>query len=125
QLDPGTEVHAVGLVLARRHHDQLVEAPGELLDAAVDLAQPLLAVDVLGVLGAVAVGGGLRDLARDARSLLAPQPLELGAQPLVAFGRDVAAACGHAPTMTLRTRRVNAMRRRPRRAGGRPRGAAA
>src|SRR5690606_29117802 len=120
QLDLGAEEHAIRLVLARRHDRQRVETLAQELDAAVDLAQSLLAVDVLGVLRAVAVRGGLGDLARHARSLLAPQPLELGAQLLEAFGRDVASR--HAATMQARAQRVNAAHRARRRRPPAPEG---
>ena len=60
-----TEEHGgFGIVVARRGRiDDLgvIEAPHEKADAPVDLAQPLLAVDVIAVLGAVAVARGPRD----------------------------------------------------------------
>src|SRR6202007_1384430 len=57
---------------------------------AVDLTQPALAVDVLGVLAAVALRGGICDFLRDPWALDRPQLLELGAQLLRTLGRDVA-----------------------------------
>src|SRR6185437_8975671 len=57
----GTEKHLVGLGPPRRVDDlgafqPLAEEP----DAPVDLAQPLLAVEIVAVLRAVSVGGGPR-----------------------------------------------------------------
>jgi hypothetical protein len=48
---------------------EFAHALGQELDAPIDLTQSLLAVDVLGVLGAIALGGGRRYLARHARPL--------------------------------------------------------
>ena len=55
----------------------------------VDLAELFLAVEVLGVLRAVSLGGGLGDRAGDLRALAVPQKLELLAQHGRAFRRDV------------------------------------
>ena len=75
--DDGAEEDATRLRGVGPHDLELVEALGQELDAPVDLAQPLLAVDVLGVLGAIALGRGRGDLARDARPLDAQQPHQL------------------------------------------------
>src|SRR5690606_21730419 len=47
--------------------DQLVEALRQEAHPTIDLAQPALAIDVLGVLGAVALRRGIRDFLRHAR----------------------------------------------------------
>ncbi len=51
------------------HHLRLFESLGQEAHAAVDLAEPLLTVGVLGVLGAIALRGGVGDLLHDARAL--------------------------------------------------------
>ena len=60
------------------------------------IEEPLLAVDVLGVFGAVALGGRLGDLPRDAGPLHPPQPVGFVRELRVALGRDVPLAIGHA-----------------------------
>ena len=95
EAHPGAEVHlAVGGGRVA-HHRQLVEALAEKAHPRVDLAQPLLAVDVLGVLGAIAQRRGVGDLLGHARALLVPQAIELVAKNLLPLGRDVGGArCG-------------------------------
>ncbi len=86
---PGTEEDAVGIGhLAGAHDAHLVEALAQKSHAPIDLAQPLLAIDVLGVLRAVAEGRGVGDLLRDSGSLDGPQLLELGLELSRAFGGD-------------------------------------
>jgi len=53
------------------------------------ISQLLLAVDVLGVLAAIALRRGGRDLLGDLRSVDLPQPLELGGEHARALARDV------------------------------------
>ena len=67
--DMGSEEDATRLGGVGAHDLEFVQALGQELDAPVDLTQPLLAVDVLGVLRAIALGGGRGDLAGDARPL--------------------------------------------------------
>src|SRR5690606_29591838 len=56
--------------------------------AAVDLAQHLLAIDVFGVLRAIAQGGGLAHRLGDLGSAHVPQFMQLGAQTRFAFRGD-------------------------------------
>ena len=89
QRDPGAEVH-LAVVRGRLAHDlHLVEAPGEVAHAAVDRAQAALAVDVVAVLRAVAVLGGLVHRGRDLRALDLPQLHQLLAQALLALRSDM------------------------------------
>ena len=67
-----------------------VEPLDQEANAPVDLAQALLAVDVVAVLGAVAVAGGPRDRGDAARAARSPtQMVELRLQPREAAGRHV------------------------------------
>ena len=59
------------------------------MDAPVDLAELLLAVDVLGVLAPVALGGRVGDVLHDLGPLLPEQIRELLLEPLRALARDV------------------------------------
>ena len=93
ERDPGAEEHPARLLRRLGHHLELVEPLREEVHAPVDLAQPLLAVDVLGVLRAIPQRRRVRDLPRHARPLDLPEPLELGRELAVAVGGDVA---GHA-----------------------------
>ena len=70
-------------------HGGLVERLRQVADAPIDLAQLLLAVDVVAVLGAIAVARGPRDRRDDGRPLLLPQARELLLQSAVAARRDV------------------------------------
>jgi hypothetical protein len=96
ELDEGAEedlLRALG-----RHigdHRQHVDTLGEELDALVDLAQLLLAVDVLGVLGAIALRRRVGDALDHTRTLHAQEAVELLGQALVAFGGDVLAPLHH------------------------------
>ena len=71
-----------------------VQALGQEADAPVDLAQPLLAVQVVAVLGAVAVLGRPRHDLDDLGPLDVEQIDELGTQPPVALRREVVARAG-------------------------------
>src|SRR5690606_6079119 len=59
---------------------------GEKTHAAVDLAQHFLAVDVLGVFGAVTEGCGLAHRLGNLRPAHMPQLMQLGAQARLALG---------------------------------------
>ena len=61
--------------------DHAVQPAAQEAHARVDLAQPLLAVGVLGVLGAIALGCGGADRRGDLRTLDAPELVQFGAQP--------------------------------------------
>src|SRR5215831_4633551 len=88
--DGGAEEHLVGL-LARGGIDDLggLEALGEVADAAVDLAQALLAVLVVRVLGAVAELGRPRHDRGHVRPLGLHEPGELVAHAAPAVRRQV------------------------------------
>jgi hypothetical protein len=58
-------------------------------ESPVDFAQPALAIDVLGVLGSIALSRGFGYCARDGRALDAPQMIELGAKAPCAFRRRI------------------------------------
>ena len=58
----------------------VVQAPDEKADAAVDLAQALLAVDVITVLGAITVARGPGDRGDDFRTLLVDERSQLRLQ---------------------------------------------
>ena len=79
------------VAVVQRRVDDLgdVEPLGQEADAAVDLAQALLAVEVVAVLGAVAVLGRPRHRLDDLRPLVVEQRHQLVAQALVAGGGDV------------------------------------
>src|SRR6185437_4020855 len=101
-LDGALLAAAVGVGHGRAEEDLLGRGPSgridhlgvgqplaEIADAAVDLAQPLLAVDVVAVLRAVAVAGGPAHDLHHFRPLLAHQAVELLAHPREARGRHV------------------------------------
>src|SRR5262249_52307005 len=69
--------------------DHAVETLAQEPHARVDLAQLFLAVDVFGVLGAVALRGSFRNGARDLRTEHPPQVVELVAKALSAGPRYV------------------------------------
>ena len=92
---PGPEVGAPGGVGARLDDRERIHALGELAQAAVQLAQLLLAVEVLGVLAPVAQRGGRLDLGDDARPLTAPDALVLLGDAPEALGGDVARQLAH------------------------------
>ena len=78
--DPCTEEHALRIGGRRSDDDDAVEPLAQEAYAAVDFAQPLLAVGVFRILGPVALRGGLRHRLCDLRPLDAPQLVEFGAQ---------------------------------------------
>src|SRR5690606_21331125 len=88
ELEPCTEIDPSGIGRGRVHDGHAVEPLAEKADAPVDLRELLLAVDVLGVLRAVALRRGLRDGTRDGRALAAPKLVELRPKALCAFLRD-------------------------------------
>ena len=81
--DGGAEVDPVVGLAGVVHHHRAVEALGQEADAAVDLAQLPLAVDVVAVLRAIAVAGRPRDRVDELRPVDLPQARELVVQPLV------------------------------------------
>ena len=88
--DGGAEKHLVAAVVQPRvGHFGDVQALGQKADAPVDLAQALLAVEVVAVLRAVAVLGRPRHHLDDLRPLDVEQRQQLGAQARVAGGREV------------------------------------
>src|SRR5690606_37614181 len=88
ELEPRAEVDP-GRIRRRPVDDgHAVEALAQVVHAAVDLGELLLAVDVLGVLRAVALRGRLRDGPRDFRAPALPELVELRAEPFRAFPGD-------------------------------------
>src|SRR5690606_5807189 len=100
QLEPGAEVNSALVAGQLVHDDHAIQALAEIAYPPVDLAQPLLAVGVFGVLGAVALGCGLGHGSRHLRPLHLPQVGELILQALVAFRRDVLGSAGSGWTIT-------------------------
>jgi GTP pyrophosphokinase/guanosine-3',5'-bis(diphosphate) 3'-pyrophosphohydrolase len=93
--DGGAEEHLVAAVVQRRVGDLGdVQPLRQEADAAVDLAQPLLAVEVVAVLAAVAVARRPRHRLHDLRPLDVQQRHQLRAQPRVARRRHVVARAG-------------------------------
>ena len=93
--DGGAEENLVAAVLAGRiDYFGQVQAFGEKTDAAVDLAQAALAIDIVAVFGAVAVGSGPVDHAHDFRALDIDQLQQLVLDALVALRRDVVFCAG-------------------------------
>ena len=91
-LHRGAEEDLVSGRTGRRVHDLGdVEALGQEADATVDLAQALLAVDVVAIFRAIAVGRGPRHDAHDLRPLGLDQVRQFVAQACVARRRDVVA----------------------------------
>jgi hypothetical protein len=87
-----------------------IEAPGQEADAPVDLAQPPLAIDVVGVFRAVAVAGRPLHDADHLRPLDAQQMIELVVDARVPAGRDVVA--GALRQAEARDRPLRRLRRR-------------
>src|SRR5690606_35620744 len=82
----------IGLAGVRRwtvHHGQQLQPLAQVSHASVDLAQPLLAVDVLSILGTIAQSGRIADLLGHPGTLLSPQIIELFPQALFAGGSNV------------------------------------
>src|SRR6185312_7119565 len=89
------EEHLLAILLLRRiDHLGDFEPLGEKAQAAIDLAQALLAVDVIAVLRAIAIARGPGDGLDDLRPLDARQVAQLLAQPREAFRRDVVLGAG-------------------------------
>ena len=72
--DGGAEVDPVVGLAGIVHHHGTVQALRQEADAAVDLAQLALAVDVVAVLGAIAVAGRPRDRVDELRPVDLPEP---------------------------------------------------
>src|SRR6185437_16373475 len=91
RVDHGRAEEHLVRVLARGriHHLGDLQALGEVADAPVDLAQPLLAVLVVGVLRAVAELRGPRHHARHLRALVVHEPLQLVAHAPPSRRREV------------------------------------
>src|SRR6185369_2826468 len=87
--DGCTEIDVVRIARGILDDFGAVDALRQEADPAVDLAKAALAVDVVSVLGAVAVACGPRDGFDELRPLVIPQAAELVVQPLVARRRDV------------------------------------
>src|SRR6185369_11151779 len=87
---PRAEVGLAARVRLGVDDGERVEALREEPQAAVQLAQLALAVDVLGVLAAVAERRGRLDLGDDPRAEHRPDAVVLLRHPLVPLGRDVA-----------------------------------
>jgi hypothetical protein len=92
--DGGAEVDPVVVLPGVVHHDRAVEALGEESDAAIDLTQLPLAVDVVAVLRAIAVARRPRDGLDELRSVDVPEARELVVQPLAPRRRDVVREAG-------------------------------
>ena len=73
-------------------HFGAVDAADQEADAPVDLPKPLLAVQIVAVLGTVAVGGGPRNHLHHFRPLHIQQVAQLVAQRLIACTGDVVLA---------------------------------
>src|SRR5690606_25967696 len=56
QLDPGTKEHPAGVLRRPVHHYHVIQPARQEADAAVDFTQHFLAVDILCVLRAIALG---------------------------------------------------------------------
>src|SRR5215475_10908614 len=93
--DGGAEEDLVGLgPLGRIDHLRALQPLAEEADAPVDLAQPLLAVEIVAVLRAVAVGRRPRHDLHHLRPLLAHERHQLLAQALEALGSHVVLGAG-------------------------------
>jgi hypothetical protein len=93
--DRGAEEDLVVVALQRGVDDfGLVEPAREKADAAIDLAQPLLAIEIVPVLGAVAVGGGPGDDLHHLGTVHVDQVHQLVAQAVVARGGNVVLGAG-------------------------------
>jgi hypothetical protein len=91
-VDPRAEEHALRIARQVADDDHVFEPLRQEPHPPIDLAQALLAVDVLGVLAAVAHRRRIGHVLRDARTLLQPQLIELVAKLLRALRRDVTVA---------------------------------
>src|SRR5262249_51305365 len=91
---PGSEEHALRIARWLADDDHLIQPLGQEAHAAVDLAQAALAVDVLGVLRAIALRRGIGDFLRHAWTFDSPQLIELRTKLLRSFRRDVRRSFG-------------------------------
>ena len=105
QLDRCTEMDTCLAVRLVVHYFDLVQPPGQVTYAAIDLGQLPLAIGVLGVFGPVALRGGGLERRHHLAAPLQPEPFQLVLQHPVALGRDVAAASGpgRSPTRHVAT----------------------
>ena len=72
----------------------LFESTGQKSDASVDFSQALLAIEIVAVLGTVAIGGSPVHDVHDARTLVVDELHELGTQARIALGSHVVAGSG-------------------------------
>ena len=87
--DGGAEEHAVLLLVAGIDHLGDLQAFDEEADAALDLAQAFLPVEVIGIFRAVAVGRGPGHRLQELRPLDLDQRLQFRFQAHMTQGRDV------------------------------------
>ena len=94
EADPGAEEYAV--LIAGFIGDDLQGGKPflQVADAAVHFPQLFLAVDILGVLRSIALGGGGLQRRDHLLASLQPQGLQLRIQGFTALGRDVRTAPG-------------------------------
>ncbi|HEY4971320.1 MAG TPA: hypothetical protein VII35_15580, partial [Steroidobacteraceae bacterium] len=90
---PRTEVNPIGIAppgrCQRVDYGHAFEALAQKPHPPVDFVQAPLAIGVFGILGAIALSGGLGDGRGHARAFVVPQLVELIAQPLGALRGDV------------------------------------
>src|SRR5262249_20127483 len=94
-LDRGAEEDLVALLLARIDDHRVREPLREVAHAAIDLSELFFAVDVLRVLGPIALCGRVGHLLDDAGALGGAKPGELIGEAASAFGGDVIGADCH------------------------------
>src|SRR5688572_29094667 len=95
-LFPYTTLFRSAVRLRRRvDHLGVLHPPRQPAEAAVDLAKPFAAVDVIAILGAVAIAGGPADRLDQLRPLDREQRLIFLAQAAIAVGGYVIGAIGH------------------------------
>ncbi len=98
--DPGAEEYLVAVAGKIFNDLQFVDALCQKTHAAVDFAQAAFAVNVIAVFRAVAVFRGFVDDGGHLRALDFPELMQLGAQGLHAFGRDIARTSALRGTIT-------------------------
>ena len=91
--------HAFTPILGRIHDDRRLDVFVEPAETSIDLPQPLLPVDVLSVLRAVAHGRGPGQLVDDVGAFTEAQTVLLGAKSCVASRRDVVLELAHEDTL--------------------------
>src|SRR5690606_23918200 len=89
ELEPRAEKDARGVAGQLVDDDDAVEALAQVANSPIDLGELAFAVDVFGVLRAVALRGRLGDRRGHGRTLRPPEVIELGAQSRRALGSDV------------------------------------